>query len=103
MQRFVVYRAQQGLVIFINQHDHWFTRLFTGTPDHALEAQGQGGFIGITAIDGLPLGKSLIQHLVQIVGRTIFVRIQIQVQHGIPFPLRIQSFKSQSFEQFIFT
>ena len=101
VQFLAVNGTQQGLVVLIHQDYHLLARLFASTPDDALETQGQRDLVGIAAIKRFPVGKRLVQHLLQVVGGVIGIHIQVQVQHGICLPLRFQPFQSQALEEFL--
>ena len=96
--------TQQGLVVFIYQNHHLLARLFTGTPDNVKETLFRcRRVIGFQAIVFFPTRQMFVQLGTERILILIITGIQVQVQHGISFPLRLQPFQRQAFKQLFLT
>ena len=99
MQRFVVDSTQKRLVILVHQHNHLTACLLVSAADDSLEAQLRIHLGRTGAINPFPLGKLVVQEVIQICHFVILANIQVQVEHGIRLPLRLQLLDGQSLEQ----
>ena len=96
----ITYGLQHRFIIFVYKHHHPLSGLITSTLNDTLKTGSKCSFIILCAIESFPSTQSTFQHLIECFGSSIFLRIQIQMQYGVFYPILFQFFHSQSVKEF---
>lgn len=100
-QLFVEDGLEQGLVVFVNQDHDSLAGLFVSTPDDAFKTGRERSLRRILAVTFFPKREVAGKHLLQRLLIGVFFGIQVEVQHGILLPFRLQFLDGQPFEQLL--